>query len=135
LTTHTFAKDYFLRCQMRLVALRTLFNQGAYPDVVRESQEIIELLLKGFLRHHKIDPPKWHDVSQILVDNATLFSTQIQKSLPELAEFSKYLRRERENAFNGEDDLIPLEHYDEKTAEKCLHKVEMYIQLFQSEFQ
>jgi HEPN domain-containing protein len=36
-------------------------------DVVGESQEIVELALKGLLRSCGIDPPRIHDVSDVLV--------------------------------------------------------------------
>jgi HEPN domain-containing protein len=35
-------------------------------DVVGESQEIVELALKGLLRSCGIDPPRIHDVSDVL---------------------------------------------------------------------
>ncbi|HEY8270317.1 MAG TPA: HEPN domain-containing protein [Pseudobdellovibrionaceae bacterium] len=134
MTTNDLAQDYLKRCQMRFKALKVLLDEGAYPDVVRESQEIVELLLKGYLRLNLIDPPKWHDVGSILTDNKNLLSESIRANLDEITEFSKYLRRERENAFYGEDDLIPLEHYDFKMAQTCYNKVEWMIYLFKPEF-
>jgi len=134
-TTHSLAQDYFKRCKMRLLALQTLLEAGAYPDVVRESQEIVELLLKGFLRLYNIDPPKWHDVSQVLIENQSLFAQKIKDSLAATADFSKYLRRERENAFYGEDDMIPLEHYNEQVAQDCYDRTKKLIELFSDEFE
>jgi len=50
MTTDDLAQDYYKRSIMRAKALKVLLDEGAFPDVVRESQEIVELLLKGFLR-------------------------------------------------------------------------------------
>ena len=43
-------------------------------DVVREAQEIVELALKGLLRQVGIEPPRWHDVGELLRDIARAFS-------------------------------------------------------------
>lgn len=134
MTTNDLAQDYLKRSLMRFKALKVLLDEGAFPDVIRESQEIVELLLKGYLRLKLIDPPKWHDVGSILIDNKDILSQAIQANLIEITEFSKYLRRERENSFYGEDDLIPLEHYDSKMATDCYKKVEWLINLLKSEF-
>ncbi len=134
MTSNDLATDYFKRCKMRIKALKVLLDEGAYPDVVRESQEIVELLLKGFLRKKNIDPPKWHDVGSILDENRNILNPSILNELDQILEFSKYLRRERENAFYGEEDIIPLQHFDQKIAQFCYDKVSWLIQLFKSEF-
>jgi HEPN domain-containing protein len=134
MTTHDLAQDYFKRCLMRFKALKVLLDEGAYPDVVRESQEIVELLLKGYLRLLHIDPPKWHDVGNILVENKNILSQNIQSNLDAITHFSKYLRRERENSFYGEEDIIPLEHFDLNIATDCFNKVDWMLQLFKLEF-
>lgn len=134
MTTQDLAQDYFKRCQMRFKALKVLLDEGAYPDVVRESQEIVELLLKGYLRLKLIDPPKWHDVGNILLENKEIHSNSISINLEVITHFSKYLRRERENAFYGEDDIIPLEHFDLDIAAECYAKVEWMLNLFKPEF-
>lgn len=134
MTTYDLAQDYFKRSLMRFKALKVLLTEGAYPDVIRESQEIMELLLKGYLRLKFIDPPKWHDVGSILADNKEILSSEILVNLDAIVDFSKYLRRERENAFYGEDDLIPLEHYDLAAAKACYDKVELMLKIFEPEF-
>ena len=44
------AADYVRRAGVRLRALDVLFEGESWADVVRESQEIVELALKGLLR-------------------------------------------------------------------------------------
>lgn len=134
MTSNDLAADYYKRCLMRFKALKVLLDEGAYPDVVRESQEIVELLLKGFLRKKNIDPPKWHDVAGILSENKEILSPNLLLNLEEISHFSKYLRRERENAFYGEEDIIPLEHFDLKIAQDCYDKVNWLLNLFKPEF-
>lgn len=55
-------------------ALEVLVKRKAWSDVVRESQEVVELALKGMLRAVGIDPPKWHDVGDLLVEYADKIS-------------------------------------------------------------
>jgi HEPN domain-containing protein len=116
MTNTDLAKDYLIRAGSRLKALEVLFREQSYPDVIRESQEILELVLKGYLRSLKIDPPKWHDVGSILVENKNILHADVITELDMIVDVSKYLRKERENAFYGDDDLIPLSSYDEKQA-------------------
>lgn len=60
------ARDYLRRAESRRAAIATLHSGEAYADVLRESQELMELLLKGALRFVGIDPPKRHDVGPAL---------------------------------------------------------------------
>ncbi len=45
----TLAADYVRRATARLGAVDVLYEAGSWADVVRESQEIVELALKGLL--------------------------------------------------------------------------------------
>lgn len=69
MTADELARSYFSRARKRLAALRALMQEEAFPDVVREAQELVELALKGMLRWVGIDPPKWHDVGSILKEH------------------------------------------------------------------
>ena len=44
------AADHVRRARIRLRALDVLFEGESWADVVRESQEVVELALKGLLR-------------------------------------------------------------------------------------
>lgn len=37
------------------------------PTLLRESQEVVELALKGLLRAHGVEPPRIHDVADVLL--------------------------------------------------------------------
>ncbi len=52
------AADYVRRAEVRLRALDVLFDGESWADVVRESQEIVELTLKALLRACGVDPPR-----------------------------------------------------------------------------
>jgi hypothetical protein len=113
------ASDHILRAGKRLQAVELLLELEAWADVVRESQEIVELALKGLLRHGRIEPPRLHDVSEVLQDNAALFSPALQSKMPQLVEVSRRLRRDRELAFYGSEDLTPSQFYKERDAREA----------------
>ena len=89
-------RDYINRAHHRIAAIDTLFERGAWADVVREAQEAVELALKALLRSVSIEPPRIHDVSEILLQKQELFSKDIQTNLKKMAEISRSLRRDRE---------------------------------------
>lgn len=60
------SRDHLNRAQARLLALDVLYQAESWADVVRESQEIVELALKALLRASLIEPPRVHDVSDLL---------------------------------------------------------------------
>ncbi len=101
MTHKTLAESYLFKARKRLRILNIIFEEEDYSDVVREAQEIVELALKGMLRSVGIDPPKWHDVGKILLENENLF-TEVKEHLKKLADISKWLRKERELSFYGE---------------------------------
>ena len=110
------AKDYLLRARGRLKAVDTLLEERMWADVVRECQEIVELALKGLLRYHDIEVPRVHDVSEALQENSARFQRLVQEALEELTEISHELRRDRELAFYGSEDITPHSFYKEKHA-------------------
>jgi HEPN domain-containing protein len=107
MTTDELVSSYFSRAEKRLLALRVLMQVEAFPDVVSEAQEMVELVLKGMLHWVGVDLPKWHDVGSILLEHAGKFPEALRTELPALTEISMRLRRDREAAFYGDIDLIP----------------------------
>ncbi|MEO0296043.1 MAG: HEPN domain-containing protein [candidate division WOR-3 bacterium] len=130
MNTNELAKEYLKRCKKRLEAVKLLFKEESYADVVRESQEIVELCGKGILRKFGIDPPKWHDVGDLIVELSKKYK-EFKKDFKKYAKFSSWLRKERELAFYGEIDFIPSERYSKKDAEKALKAAEFSINLFE----
>lgn len=113
------ALDYVKRANVRLRALDVLYDGESWADVVRESQEVVELVLKGLLRSSGIEPPRIHDVSALLLAEAERLPAELQAKLPRLAAISRDLRRDRELAFYGAEDLTPGSFYARDDADRA----------------
>jgi hypothetical protein len=110
------AGDYVRRAGARLRALDVLFDEESWADVVREAQEIVELALKGLLRASDIEPPRIHDVSDVLLEEQARLPPALRGDLTRLADASRGLRRDRELAFYGAEDLTPSDFYRKADA-------------------
>jgi HEPN domain-containing protein len=111
------ARDHLRRARARLRAVDVLFEAESWADVVRESQEIVELTLKGLLRWVGVEPPRVHDVSPILEAERDRLPPALRGHLPALTAASRRLRRDRELAFYGAEDLTPSGFYARDDAE------------------
>ncbi len=116
----TLAEDYVVRAGHRVEAVKVLFKNQAYADTVRESQEIVELALKGLLRFSNVEVPRIHDVSDVLKEQLSRLPPSVRAHVPKLCDISRTLRRDRELAFYGTEDLTPSQFYKKKDAEKAL---------------
>jgi HEPN domain-containing protein len=110
------AADHLRRAGVRLRALDVLYDSGSWADVVRESQEIVELTLKGLLRACGVEPPRIHDVADVLVAERDRLPKDLAPHLERLTSVSRALRRDRELAFYGAEDLTPSSFYRENDA-------------------
>jgi HEPN domain-containing protein len=110
------AADHVRRAAARLRTLDVLFEAESWADVVRESQEVVELALKGLLREHGVDPPRIHDVADVLVAESARLPAALQGAIESLAAASRSLRRDRELAFYGAEDLTPSDFYKRADA-------------------
>ncbi len=113
------ARDHVRRAAARLKALDVLFEAESWADVVRESQEVVELALKGLLRAHSVEAPRIHDVSDILRAEQERLPEAVRGEVDRLARISKDLRRDRELAFYGTEDLTPSDFYSREDAERA----------------
>jgi hypothetical protein len=120
MTNSSLAQSYLIKARARLKMLNVLLEESAYSDVVREAQEIVELALKGMLRQVGVEPPKWHDVGQILEEYRLRFPEDVVAQLGRLKEISGWLRKEREFSFYGDIDFIPTEQYSRADALKAI---------------
>ena len=108
--------DHLRRATARLKAVDALYEAQSWADVVRESQELVELALKGLLRGHGVEPPRIHDVADVLLAEQAHLPKALRADVPRLAEISRTLRRDRELAFYGAEDLTPSDFYTERDA-------------------
>jgi HEPN domain-containing protein len=121
------ARDHVRRAQARLRALDVLYEAESWPDVVRESQEIVELALKALLRAAAVEPPRIHDVSDVLLAERERLPEPAQREVERLAEVSRELRRDRELAFYGAEDLTPSGFYREADADRARSSARMVV--------
>jgi HEPN domain-containing protein len=120
MTNTSLAQSYLVKARHRLKVLDVLMADGAYSDVVREAQEVVELALKGMLREVGVEPPKWHDVGQLLQDHSVRLPDSVRPDVPLLVTASAWLRKEREFSFYGDIDFIPTERYSNDDAERAI---------------
>jgi HEPN domain-containing protein len=66
-----------------------LHTKRAYSGVVREVQEIGELALKGMLRPVGVEPPKYHEVGDLLLEHSNRFPKEVARQLKKGAKISK----------------------------------------------
>jgi len=110
------AADYIRRATARVRALDVLFEQESWADVVREAQELVELALKGLLRASGVEPPRIHDVADVLLAEQARLPEALRDDATRLADISRTLRRDRELAFYGTEDLTPSGFYRKADA-------------------
>lgn len=95
------ARDYLRRGEVRVRSAEMAQASGDYPDVVRFSQEAVELSLKAALRSRGVEYPKEHDVGKILLDVAGAFPAWFNERARELMEISSDLASKRAAAMYG----------------------------------
>lgn len=127
------AGDYVGRAAVRLLALDVLYEAASWADVVRESQEAVELALKGLLRSCGIDPPRLHDVSDVLVAERERLPEALRGELETLTTISRELRRDLELAFYGAEDLTPSGFYSQKDAARARDGARRVVELVRPE--
>jgi HEPN domain-containing protein len=113
------AGDYIRRSRIRVRVLDVLFEAESWADVVRESQEVVELSLKALLLVCGVEAPRVHDVSDILLAERERLPDEVVAELDTLVEASRQLRRDRELAFYGAADLTPSGFYTKADGERA----------------
>jgi HEPN domain-containing protein len=131
MTSDRLARDYLHRARTRRMALDTLLAAEAHADVVRESQDVVELLLKGAMRFSGIDPPKRHDVHRALEDFLDRFPAEWRAVMPDLGGQLDELAQERGPAFYGDEGAaIPAsELFGETDARRAVAVVDRLLVL------
>lgn len=107
---------YLEKAKVRLKALSFFYEHGAYSDVVRESQEMVELLLKAVLRAIGVEVPKIHDVGRVLEKHRESLPLILQNHLDKIKSISNAYARKGNLAFTAPKIL----HLPKSTAQKML---------------
>jgi len=123
------ASDHLRRAEARLRALDVLFEAESWADVVRESQEVVELALKGLLRAVGVEPPRIHDVADVIEAERDRIPEALRLEIPRLAAASRELRRDRELAFYGAEDLTPSDFYRKTDATAARDSARLVVKL------
>jgi HEPN domain-containing protein len=123
------ARDYLRRSEVRVRALAVLYDGESWADVVRESQEIVELTLKGLLRACGVSPPRVHDVSDVLLAESARLPRELAPHVERMVSVSRRLRRDRELAFYGAEDLTPSGFYTVEDARAARTDAEALVEL------
>jgi len=115
------AKAYVEEALRRIKTAEKALDDEGYAYCIRQCQEAVELSLKAALRFVGIEPPKWHDVGPILVENRNRFPGWFQEEIEEIASTSRWLRREREPSMYGDEEtsLPPQKLYTRNYAQKA----------------
>ena len=121
------AEDYVRRAGVRLTAINVPHQAKSWADVVRECQKTVELALKGLLRACHVAPPRLHDVSDVLRREREKLPPSARRHVDRLARISRELRRDRELAFYGAEDLVPSDFYKEEDARRALDGAEFVV--------
>ncbi|MEJ5227808.1 HEPN domain-containing protein [Thermodesulfovibrio sp.] len=120
-------EDHIKRAKLRFRILGEYLQEKDYADVIRTSQEIIELIQKAILIKIGIKPPKWHEVIDVILENKEKLSDDVNRELIKLRKDSKWLRSQREIAFYGDVDFIPIKDYTLKDARKAISIAEKFL--------
>lgn len=129
MTNVSLAQSYLIKATKRLRILDVLYHEETWSDVIREGQEIVELALKGMLRHVGVEPPRWHDVGPLIVEHQDRFPRSVGENVAALAEISKWLRKEREFSFYGDIDFIPTEEYSAEDAQRAIDAAQLVVKM------
>jgi len=86
----------------------------------------------GMLRQVGVEPPKWHDVGQVLREYRERFPAQAAAQVGRLAEISGWLRKEREFSFCGDVDFIPTEEYTRADAQGAIEDARFVVSVAES---
>jgi HEPN domain-containing protein len=125
------ARSYFRQAEERVKHAEESLITGNYAFTIRQSQEAVELSLKGALRLLGIEPPKWHDVGPVLKRERELFPGWFNERIDEIASISRRLRREREPSMYGDEETgtAPDQLYGLTDAEEALKSSKTVLKL------
>ncbi|MCX8169347.1 MAG: HEPN domain-containing protein [Candidatus Methanomethylicia archaeon] len=116
------AKDYLERAKNRILDASSAMSRGAYPEVVRYSQECVELSLKAILRIVGVEYPKVHDVGDVVDLYRDKFPEWLHKHIEKFRFISTDLAQKRGPSLYGLERLgkPPSEIFDEEDAREAL---------------
>ena len=121
MTNKEFAQSYFVQAKAIFRELEEHYKAKEWHLAVRRAQEVVEFILKGFLRQAGIEIPRFHDVGGVLQKERERLPQNLTKNLERIISVSRRLRQERETSFYGdeEQELPPSALYTEIDAKQA----------------
>jgi len=103
-----------------------------YADVVRESQDVVELILKGAMRFVGVEPPKRHDVHDAVGRFIDRFPAEWRGALEGLRAMLDELAADRVPAFYGDEerDIPASDLFGEEDARRAMSVVDRLLDLY-----
>jgi HEPN domain-containing protein len=122
---------YIVEARGRMDLVRLAFERRLWAATVRESQECVELFLKGALRLAAIEPVRSCDVAELLRRATGRFPEWFSQQIDHLASISTELAGDRGIAFYGDErqEIAPQELFDEDDAQRALRNLEFVAEL------
>ena len=126
MTSSRMGRRYIEEARGRIELVKLAFERSLWATVVRESQECLELLLKGTLRLVAVEPARTHDVAELLHREAGRFPDWFQSEIAYLASISTEMAGDRGLAFYGDErqNISPHDLFDASDAERALQNLE-----------
>ncbi|VVM06413.1 hypothetical protein MAMC_01060 [Methylacidimicrobium cyclopophantes] len=118
MTQSDLARAYLRMVEDRLRALDVFRERASYANLRRESQEIVELVLKAALRSLGVDPPRIHEVGRFFAREIEALPEELRAEAAILIAASRELRKDREMSFYGEVDSLPTESFSAEEGEE-----------------
>lgn len=133
MTSDHMARDYLRRAQVRRRGLDTFLVAGLHGDVMRQAQEIVELVLKGGLRFVGVDPPKRHDVQGVMDQFVDRFPAEWALTIREQRSTIARLDAERGRAFYGDEvtDTPSSDLYGAEEAREALAVADRFLAMYE----
>jgi len=103
MTNEELARGYLRQARYRLGEVERALSDGEWAIAIRRSQECVEQALKAALRFVGLEPPKWHDVSEVLLRYPERFPPWFRERLDDLALISRRRKEHRELSFYGNE--------------------------------
>lgn len=126
MTSARMGRLYIEEARGRVALVHLALQKGLWAATVRESQECVELFLKGALRLVAVEPARTHDVAEVLRREIARFPERFRASVESLATISTEMAGDRGIALYGDErqELGPQELFDEKDARRAVKNLE-----------
>lgn len=107
-------------------------NRIARDYLVRESQDVVELVRKGALRFVGVEPPKRHDTHHVVEQFIGRFPDEWRQTIGELSGALTQLAQDRAPAFYGKEaeDIPASELFGETEARRAMAVADRLLALY-----